>query len=237
MKTKTILSTVLLALVASIPVRAEDHPAEDAAKPVSFEEALRRLEEGNARYVAAKPKHPHESIDWRHSLEQGQHPFAVVIGCSDSRVIPELIFDQGLGDLFVIRVAGNIVDTDVAASVEYAVNHLGTELVLVLGHSHCGAVTATIDHFTDAEGEPAEVVSLLNMIEPALIGLPENLPREEQIKSTIKRNVDLAVRRLSRIPDLHRSEMAGKVGIVGAVYDMHTGKVDIPHNPVHAIRK
>ncbi len=236
MKT-TMLQTILIALVACLPAHAEDHPTESTVRPVGFQEALKRLEEGNARYVAAKPEHPHESTDWRHTLEMGQHPFAVVIGCSDSRVIPELIFDQGLGDLFVIRVAGNVVDTDVAASVEYAVDHLGTQLVVVLGHSHCGAVTATIDHFFDVEGEPAEVVSLLNMIEPAIMGVPKELPREERIELTVSRNVELAVRRLSRIPDLHRNIVAGNVKVVGAVYDMHTGKVDMADQVVSSPRK
>ena len=228
---KTMLPTILLTLVLVLPTSAEDHPAKQDATPVDFDEAMKRLEEGNARYVTAKPKHPHESIDWRHTLEQGQHPFAVVISCSDSRVVPELIFDQGLGDLFVIRVAGNIVDTDVAASVEYAVDHLGTQLVVVMGHSHCGAVTAAIDHFADAEGEPAEVVPLLCMIEPAIMGVSEALPREKRIELTVKRNVELAVRRLSRIPDLHRSVSAGKAKIVGAVYDMHTGKIAVLEQP------
>lgn len=202
------------------------------AEAVDAELALKRLREGNARFVAGKSKHPHEKPDWRLTLEAGQHPFAIVVGCSDSRVTPELIFDQGLGDLFVIRVAGNVVDIDVAASVEYAADHLGTRLILVMGHSHCGAVTATIDHLSDTGGEPAEVVSLLYRIEPAIIGLPRELPREERIGLAVKRNMKLAVRRLSRVPALLRSTRAGRVKIVGAIYDMHTGKVEILEDPV-----
>ena len=153
------------------------------------------------------------------------------MGCSDSRVTPELIFDQGLGDLFVIRVAGNVVDIDVAASVEYAADHLGTRLIVVMGHSHCGAVTATIDHLSDTGGEPAEVVSLLYRIEPPIMGLPRELTREERIGLAVKRNMKLAVRRLSRVPALHRSTRAGRVKIVGAIYDVRTGKVEILEDP------
>lgn len=199
----------------------------DSHESVDADEALARIQAGNARFVAGKSIHPHETTDWRRSLENDQHPFAVVLGCADSRVPPELILDQGLGDLFVVRVAGNVVDTDVIASVEYAIDHLGTELILVMGHSHCGAVTATLDYLADVESEPAEVVSLLYRIEPAFSGIPDDLPRQQQIDLAVKRNVSIAVRRLSRVPDLHRRVNAGKVKIVGGVYDMHTGKLGI----------
>ena len=189
-------------------------------------EALKRLQAGNARFVADRPRHPHAKSDWRHALEKGQHPFAVVLGCSDSRVPPELIFDQGFGDLFIVRVAGNVVDVDVTASVEYAIDHLDTQLVVVMGHSNCGAVTATLDYLSNAEGEPAEVVSLLYRIEPAIVAIPKNLPRQKQIAHAVRRNVELAVRRLSRVPDLRRRVATGKIKIVGGVYDMHTGKVN-----------
>ena len=213
--------------VASANAVRLGHTEEQQHDSVDPSEALLRLQDGNARFVAGQPQHPHESAHWRTQLEKGQHPFAVILGCSDSRVIPELIFDQGLGDLFVIRVAGNVVDTDVTASVEYAVDHLATQLVVVMGHSNCGAVTATLDHLESADGEPAEVVSLLNRIEPATLGIAHELPRPERIELAVRSNVELAVRRLSRVPDLHRSIEAGKLKIVGAVYDMHTGRVDL----------
>ena len=202
-------------------------PTAKASKPVDALEALKRLKAGNARFVKGKPQHPHETSDWRHRLEREQHPYAVVLGCSDSRVPPELVFDQGFGDLFVVRVAGNVVDTDVTASVEYAIDHLDTQLIVVMGHSNCGAVTATLDHLSSPDGEPAEVVSLLYRIEPAIIGVPSDLPRTQRISSAVQRNVELAVRRLSRVPDLRRSINAGKIKIVGAVYDMHTGKIKV----------
>jgi len=189
-------------------------------------EAMQRLVEGNKRFIDGKPQHPHQARTWRELIEKGQKPFAVVVGCSDSRVPPELVFDQGLGDLFVIRVAGNITDEDGIASVEYAVDHLGAQLVVILGHTSCGAVTAALDHLSDPAEEPSEIVSLLYRIEPALSGLPKDAAREVQLAEAVKRNVDQAVRRLSRVEDMRKSLKSGKVKIVGAVYDMHTGKVD-----------
>lgn len=109
---------LLLILLASLCLHLNLHSDEDQTNQVSAVDALKKLKEGNDRFMKGRPKHPHEAIDWRQSLEKGQHPFAVVLGCSDSRVPPELVFDQGLGDLFVIRVAGNVVDTDVIASIE-----------------------------------------------------------------------------------------------------------------------
>src|SRR3954451_10886779 len=117
---------------------------QEAASGLSADQALSRLLAGNERFVAHKERHPDESAGRRRELVSGQHPFAVILGCSDSRVAPELLFDEGLGDLFVIRVAGNIVDDDILASIEYAVEHLGTKLVVVLGHEKCGAVSAAV---------------------------------------------------------------------------------------------
>jgi carbonic anhydrase len=210
-------------------VSGEEHASGEGqpGSPATPEEALRRLVEGNQRFVSGKVRHPHQSQAWCQSLETGQHPFAVVLGCADSRVCPELLFDQGFGDLFVVRVAGNIVDVDVTASIEYAVDHLNTKLVVVLGHSNCGAVTATLDHLTDAAGEPDEVVSLLYRIEPALAGLPQDLPREQQLARAVEMNVQHAVQRLHEVPDLRKSIKGGKLLVTGAVFDIHTGKVEI----------
>src|SRR5262249_39949150 len=108
------------------------------------DEALAKLMDGNKRYASSHSLHPHQSAGRRHELEATQHPFACILSCSDSRVPPEVVFDEGLGDLFVVRVAGNIVDSAVTGSIEYAVEHLGTPLVLVMGHEKCGAVQATL---------------------------------------------------------------------------------------------
>jgi len=107
---------------------------------------LRRLMEGNKRYVVSHLIHPDQSSERRFELKHGQHPFAIILGCSDSRVPPEVVFDQGLGDLYVVRVAGNVLDQMIVASIEYAVLHVGVSLVMVMGHSQCGAVAATCNH-------------------------------------------------------------------------------------------
>ena len=203
------------------------HAATPSKYPTNANEALETLIAGNRRFAAGETCHPHESKDWRQSLEAGQHPFAVVLGCADSRVCPELVFDQGLGDLFVVRVAGNIVDVDVTASIEYAVSHLKTKLVIVLGHSNCGAVTATLDQLADSSDEPNEIISLLYRVEPALVGLPKNLPRQELIDLAVKQNVAFSVRRLARVPDLRKSVRKNGLRVVGALYDMHTGLVEV----------
>lgn len=216
---------VLAAPSSDLPTAAED--AKQDKGLITAKEALQRLIDGNARFACGEPCHPHEEIDWREHLEKEQHPFAAVLGCSDSRVPPELIFDQGIGDLFVIRVAGNVVETDVCASVEYAIDHLDTRLILVMGHTNCGAVVATVDHLEDTDQEPAEVVSLLFRIEPAVSDIPTDLPRKDRINLAVRRNVKQAVRRLSIVPDLRKRIKAGTVKLVGAVYDMHTGKVEV----------
>lgn len=197
------------------------------ASPADPRHVLERLLEGNARFVAGKSQHPHESSRWRASLEDQQHPQAVVLGCADSRVPPEIIFDQGLGDLFVVRVAGNIVDTDVTASIEYAVDHLETQLVVVLGHSSCGAVTAAYQHLMKDTLDADEIESLLYRIEPALTSVPSSGPLEARIDRCVRSNVDMSVRRLAQVPDVMKSLRAGRLLIVGAIYDLHSGRVEL----------
>lgn len=197
---------------------------EIASPSVSAAAALEKLEEGNGRLVDGKMRHPHESRKWRRTIEGKQHPFAIVLGCADSRVPPELVFDQGFEDLFVIRVAGNIVDTDVTGSIEYGTHHLGARLVVVLGHTHCGAVTA-VDHLSESPGEPDEIVSLLYRIEPAVVGLPKDLDRDGLVAAAVGKNVRLAVRKLTRVPTLMKQVKKGEIRIVGAIYDMFSDKI------------
>ncbi|HEY4484757.1 MAG TPA: carbonic anhydrase, partial [Nitrospiria bacterium] len=123
------------------------------------DKALTMLMEGNARYVEGKMLHPNQAADRMGELAKGQHPFAVILGCADSRVPPEIVFDQGLGDLFVLRVAGNIADDAVIGSIEYAVEHLGTTLVFVLGHERCGAVSAAVEVVTKGAKVPGHIGS------------------------------------------------------------------------------
>lgn len=194
--------------------------------------ALKRLQEGNARFVAEVPN-PHElrPSAIRASLLAGQNPFAVILGCSDSRVPLEIIFDQGLGDLFVIRVAGNIVAPSQIGSVEYAVEQFGARLVLVMGHSNCGAVEATIDQLNQPEeNRSPNLSSIVNRIRPAVESLGPGAAlsdRETLIEMTVRANVSASVENLkagsSIIRDLIESD---HLVIAGAEYSLATGEVD-----------
>lgn len=177
---------------------------------------------GNQRYVAKKPLHPNQSAERRAEIAKSQHPFAIVLGCSDSRVPPEVIFDQGLGDLFVIRVAGNIVDNAVLGSIEYAVEHLHPPLVMVLGHKKCGAVSAAV-----AGGHaPGHINSLVEAIMPAVERARNRAG--DLVENTVRINVDMAVGQLkSSEPILAQLSREGKLMIIGSRYDLETGAVEV----------
>jgi carbonic anhydrase len=204
------------------------HPSEQATgQPITADAALQMLKEGNERFVSGKSKHPHEGKDWRKHLIAGQKPFATILGCSDSRVIPELIFDEGFGGLFVIRVAGNIVDDDVKGSIEYAVEHLDSHLVVVLGHENCGAVTAALAKLD--ENEPRELSSLVHHLHDTICEHHEGEPdvdEKSSIATAVRKNVLSAVRQLNECPDLNRCMKKHKVKVVGAIYDLDTSRVD-----------
>lgn len=175
------------------------------------QKAIELLKEGNARFVSGTlvPKDHYEED--RKRLSEGQHPFAVVLCCSDSRVVPEILFDQQLGDLFVIRNAGNVVDEDVLGSVEYAVEHLGSPLVVVLGHSRCGAVTATCQG-----GElPGHIVDLALRIRPAI-------SNECCIDDNARRHADRMAQLISENPIVEHL----KVCVKAAFYDIQSGVVE-----------
>jgi carbonic anhydrase len=185
-------------------------------------QALQKLIEGNKRFTLSKQSHPNQNKERRQGLAKGQKPFAIIVGCSDSRVPPEIIFDQGLGDLFVIRVAGNIVDDVALGSIEYAVGHLGTQLIVVLGHSKCGAVTATVQ----GGAVHGHVESIVQAIKPAIDAakdLPGNLT-----DNTIKANARLVADQI-QYSDPILSELArlDKITVVSAYYDIESGEVHI----------
>lgn len=187
------------------------------------EQALQRLKKGNERFAGDSPKHPRADASWRSELLAGQHPFAVIVGCSDSRVPPELIFDQGAGDLFIVRVAGHAIDDDVVGSIAYAVRHLGTRLVVVLGHGDCGAITAALAPKSDRHQEPVSIRRLLERLDPAMQEVPPGLPDNERIQVAVEANVSWTVNRLQSQPD-YKIALA-EATIVGAVYDLETGRV------------
>jgi carbonic anhydrase len=201
------------------PTRTEEPAPENA------DEALARLLQGNERFVAGSLRATHQSADWRRGLVAAQHPFATILSCSDSRVPPELLFDAGFGDLFVNRVAGNVVDTDNLGSIEYAVDHLHTPLVLVMGHEGCGAVTAALGSASEQTKEAKEIQELVSHILPALKGIDPKLSMKERIALGVEANVRLSVQMLQNNSDLKGKIDGGHLRIVGAVYELETGKV------------
>jgi carbonic anhydrase len=195
----------------------------DATPAMTTRTAIARLKLGNKRFVDGKPKHFHENSAWRESLVSGQNPFAVILGCADSRVPTELVFDQGFGDLFVIRNAGNVVMEDVMGSVEYAALHLKTRLVVVMGHEGCGAVTAALKSREERAIEPPELQQVLRLIDPAIANLDPHA--EDVVKEAVEANVRWTVKNSVRIQKQRNHPQASSLAFVGAVYELKSGKV------------
>jgi carbonic anhydrase len=209
------------------PVRRPPAPAAQDDAPLSPEAALERLMAGNARYVAGKASRPHDGADRRRAVAAGQHPFATILACADSRVAPELIFDQGLGDLFVVRVAGDVVDDAVLASIEYSVIHLGSSLVMALAHERCGAVKAAMDALagrpSDEDGD-TRIGALAALIKPAVDAVPANAP--DRLDAAVSLNAaNAAAEIFAGSRPLRARVLAGKLKIVAARYDLDDGAV------------
>lgn len=222
----------LAALGACSAPRAGEAEEEDSREP-----AIARLAEGNERFATGHPQHRHEGLAWRSHLTAAQHPFAVLLCCSDSRVPPELVFDQGFGDLFVVRVAGNVVSTDGLGSLEYAIEHLHATAIVVMGHSGCGAVTAALEARRGPVHETHSIVELVEMISPSLTKVDPSLPQERQIEEAVESNVRWSVVQLREFLTLEMPEAAAHVELVGAIYDIPTGRVRFlvpsPPEPSH----
>ena len=181
---------------------------------------LAELKTGNAHHVRHQYQHPHETVARQRELVGGQHPHAEILSCADSRVPPEIIFDQGLGDLFVVRVAGNVATDTEIGSLEYGAEHLHIPLLVVLGHESCGAVTAAVQG-GNAEGHIAALVSLIKPAVDKTRGLPG-----DPIANAVRRNVQMVVQQLrSSTPVLSELVAHGKLKIVGGVYSLQTGEV------------
>jgi carbonic anhydrase len=208
------------ASVRQSPVRPREATSLDA------EGAWRKLADGNLRFVTGRQSHPHESLRWRESLVEGQHPFAVVLGCADSRVPPELVFDHGLGDLFTIRAAGEVLDNSVLGSVEYAVEHLGVPLVVVLGHAKCGAVSAAVDVVRGRAEVSGDVSVLVRSIEPAVLSTPPDADEARFLATA----VDNQARRVASLMQERSVTLRTAVAhhglkVVAASYQLDTGAV------------
>ncbi|WP_342242176.1 carbonic anhydrase [Inquilinus sp. OTU3971] len=205
---------------------AQAEPATPAPTPLTGEEALKRLIEGNARYVANAPNQRDFSAG-RAARDRSQHPFASIVSCADSRVAPELAFDQGAGDLFVVRVAGNFVNEDGLASLEYGAAVLQSPLILVLGHTRCGAVSSTIDVVKNGTQLPGHLPSLINAIRPAVLDAQKGKPAD-LLEAATEANVRLTVDRLKgAAPILADRVAAKKLLVVGGIYELATGKVKL----------
>ncbi|MGW6564826.1 carbonic anhydrase [Streptomyces sp. NPDC054975] len=186
-------------------------------RPTTPEEALQELNAGNRRWRTFREKHPHETHAVRREAVSGQHPFAVVLGCIDSRVPPELVFDQGLGDLMTVRSAGEVLDEAVLGSVAYGVLELGVPLVMVLGHQSCGAVSAAVHAEETGKELPTHIQYIADQIKPAIDHSVEGGAR---IDATINAQVRLVRSRLAAEPDLAARVATGKLSIVGARYEL-----------------
>jgi carbonic anhydrase len=196
--------------------------APDAMAP---EDALDRLREGNRRFVSGEGVAVRK---WHPGLIDGQQPFAVILGCADSRAPAEYVFDQGLGDLFVIRVAGNIIAPSLAGSVEFAASQFGTRLVVVMGHTHCGAVRATVRALTQEDRpDTHNQQSIIERIAPHLEGMLETtVDPDERMSRAVRLNALASARELRTSSDLLQQLVEkSRVRIVAAVYDLATGVV------------
>jgi len=188
---------------------------------------LQKLKEGNDRFVALKGSDPNLSSERRVSVAAGQHPFAGVIGCIDSRVPPELVFDRGLGDLFVGRVGAAIADDSQIGGMEFGVLEFGIPLLMVLGHERCGAVKATIEAMEKKETHaPGQIGSLVGPIIPAVKAAEEAKPAD-LLDQSVRESIKISVAVLRKSPVLSGLISSGKLKVVGARYDLDTGRVDI----------
>ena len=189
---------------------------------ISANDALEKLIEGNERFVQLHLKHPDSSEKRRQEMLKGQHPFVVILSCSDSRVPPELIFDQGLGDIFEIRNAGNVLDEHVIGSIEYAVMHLGVKLIVIMGHQDCGAIAATLS----GESDTKYIKSLEDSIQPAIDDCKENglkITSDNVVKAHIMQDIEELITKDS---ELVKYMKENNVKIVPAYYHLDNGKVD-----------
>jgi carbonic anhydrase len=186
--------------------------------------AWKALKEGNQRFVEGKPEHPSQSIEHRASLADSQEPTAVVFGCADSRVAAEIIFDQGLGDMFVVRTAGHVIDSAVLGSIEYAVTVLNVPLIVVLGHDSCGAVKATLSAIDDGAVPGGYVRDVVERVTPSiLLGRRDGLTRVDEFET---RHVNETAAQLRRRSTAIAERLdAGALAIVGVTYHLADGRV------------
>jgi len=192
---------------------------------ITADEALKRLVDGNARFLRGEARFPTLKKEVLAELARAQHPYATILGCSDSRVPPELLFDTGFGELFVIRVAGNTIGTEAAGSMQYAGTHLHTPLFVVLGHEGCGAVHAALATKFEGAQHRSRIAAVVETILPALEEIDRTLSHEAQLKEAVRANVRWTMRQILESPEGVARLAEGKMKLVGAVCDIQTGEV------------
>lgn len=212
---------IVFASITATLIGAAGFAAAPGAPGPEPEQALKMLLEGNARFVAGKMEHPNQTTARRSEISEHQHPFAAVLACSDSRSGPELVFDRGLGDLFIARVAGNVADRIVIESIDYSVKNLGVRMIMVLGHTHCGAVRAAIE----SREQHTSVGPTMRELRPAV----EAVRKEpgDLLENAVRENVKLTVQKLSKSRELRTMTASGELKIVGGVLDLASGKVEL----------
>lgn len=192
-----------------------------AKENLTPDQALQTLMDGNKRFVTRKRQNPNQGLSRLQEVAKGQKPFAAILGCADSRVPSEIIFDQGLGDLFVCRVAGNIATPEEIGSLEFGTLVLGTKVLMVIGHERCGAVDATIK----GAQVPGQIGSLLEAIQPA-VQRTKNKPGDP-LENATKANVLVQVEKLTSSPVISQLITEGKLKVVGGYYDLDTGEISL----------
>ena len=192
---------------------------------ISAEEALERLKAGNRRFLAGTSRFPMAQKEVFANLASRQEPYATILSCSDSRVPPELIFDAGFGELFIVRVAGNVLSPEVAGSLQYAGQRLHTPLFVVLGHTHCGAVEAALDTQLHGTRQHSRIKILVDSILPALADLDRQLAPEVMLDAAVEANVRWSIRQILETPEGRTRLTQGFLKLVGGIYELETGRV------------
>jgi carbonic anhydrase len=198
--------------------------SEDHTPAYTADEALARLMAGNDRFVRGEARFPTVQKEMLAALAKRQRPYATILGCSDSRVPPELVFDAGFGELFIIRVAGNVISPEVLGTLQYAGLHLRTPLFVVLGHEGCGAVNAALAA-RDGAREPARIALLLDNILPGLRDLPATLAEDAKMEAAVEANVRWSMHQLLETPEAKARQEEGVMRLVGGVYELESGRV------------
>ena len=192
---------------------------------LSSDEALLRLKAGNERFLAGTARFPTMQTEILADLVKGQQPYATILACSDSRVPPELIFDAGFGELFIIRVAGNVMSPEIAGSLQYAGRHLRTPLFVVLGHTNCGAIGAAIDTKLHGPRQHSRIQLLVDSILPGLADLGAQFDPDTMLAQAVEANVRWSMRQILETPEGRERQTEGVMNLVGAIYEIETGRV------------